>query len=240
MNLNQQPTEKPFLHPQGALNVQEVFATIQGEGPFAGTPATFVRLAGCNLQCPFCDTDYTSKRETYSPAELAHVVRTTKHPLEELRKSRPPSLVVITGGEPFRQNLTQFVTILLGLGHRVQIETNGTLWLDGFPFDKATIVCSPKTGRINYDMAKRVHAFKYVVAEGYVHPEDGLPFSTLGQLTQQSVARPPVGSTAEIYVQPLDEQDDKKNRANLNAAVASCLRFGYRLCIQTHKLACLP
>lgn len=242
MNLNNQPTEKPFLHPQGALNVQEVFATIQGEGPFAGTPAIFVRLAGCNLQCPFCDTDYTSKRQTLAPTEVVHIVRSQRR--FEATTSGPQNfvrpLVVITGGEPFRQNLTPFVTLLIGLNFRVQLETNGTLFLPGFPFDKVTVVCSPKTGRINYDMSKQVHAFKYVVAEGYVHPEDGLPFSTLGQLTQQSVARPPVGSTAEIYVQPLDEQDDKKNRANLNAAVASCLRFGYRLCIQTHKLACLP
>ena len=47
-----------------SLEVVDLWQTIQGEGPFAGMRAIFIRLAGCNLQCPFCDTDYTSKRET--------------------------------------------------------------------------------------------------------------------------------------------------------------------------------
>jgi 7-carboxy-7-deazaguanine synthase len=241
MNANTQPPERLFLHAQGALHIQEVFPTIQGEGPFAGTPATFVRLAGCNLQCPGCDTDYTSKRQTMTATEVVQLVRKTIWPARRPHKAyEVQPLVVITGGEPFRQNLTPLVTILLGLGYRVQVETNGTYFLDGFPWDKVTVVCSPKTGRINWDMAQRVNAFKYVVQAGYVSMDDGLPFATLGQLDQSSVARPPVGSTAEIYVQPLDEQDQTKNRANLDAAVASCLRFGHRLCIQTHKLAQVP
>lgn len=236
MNINTQPTERPFLHPQGALNLINVFPTIQGEGPYAGTPATFVRLAGCNLQCPKCDTDYTSHRSTVSATELAALVRQTS----KARSGYHGPLVVITGGEPFRQNLTPFVILLLGLGYRVQLETNGTLFLDGFPYERVTVVCSPKTGRIHWDLAKRVNAFKYVVQAGYVSPEDGLPFATLGQDNQTDVARPPVGSVAEIFVQPLDEQDQNLNRKNLEAAVASCLRYGYRLCIQTHKLANVP
>lgn len=237
MNINTQPTERPFIHPQGALNLINVFPTIQGEGPFAGTPATFVRLAGCNLQCPKCDTNYTEGRSTVAATELAAMIRLTEKPRRGLNGQH---LVVITGGEPFRQNLTPAVTLLLGLGYRVQLETNGTLFLDGFPYERVTVVCSPKTGRINYDLAKRVHAFKYVVQEGFVHPDDGLPFATLGQDNQTDVARPPVGSMADIFVQPLDEQDANKNRKNLEAAVASCLRHGYRLCIQTHKLANVP
>lgn len=239
MNINTQPIEGRFLHSQGALHIQEIFPTIQGEGPYAGLPAVFVRLAGCNLQCPYCDTDYTSKRSTMESTEVASIVRKLQFPITSTSRTTG-ALVVITGGEPFRQNLTPVVTLLLGLGYLVQLETNGTLFLEGFPFDKVTTVCSPKTGRINYELAKRVNAFKYVVQDGYVHPEDGLPFATLGQLKQEFVARPPVGSAAEIYVQPLDEQDEKKNRANMDAAVRSCLTFGHRLCVQTHKLANVP
>lgn len=233
MKINTQEKERVFLHPQGALHLHSIFPTIQGEGPFAGCPAIFVRLAGCNLQCPFCDTDYTSNRSTVAPTEVTAQVRSLRRPDER-------ALVVITGGEPFRQNLEPLVTLLLGLGYRVQIETNGTLYLDNFPYDRVTIVCSPKTGRINYDMAKRVNAFKYVVQAGYIDPQDGLPISTLGQSTQISVAKPPVGSAAEIYVQPLDEQDVHKNVANTQAALDSCLKFGHRLCIQTHKLVNVP
>jgi len=239
MNQNTQEKEKAFLHPQGALQLHSIFPTIQGEGPFAGCPAIFVRLAGCNLQCPFCDTDYTSKRQTLTAMELTARVQD----LRPIRRAGPWSarkpLVVITGGEPFRQNLTGFATLLIGLGYQVQIETNGTLFLEGFPYGQTTIVCSPKTGRINPDMAKRVNAFKYVVEAGQIDT-DGLPLSTLGNVQQFSVAKPPVGSFAEIYVQPLDEQDETRNRLNTQAALESCLKFGYRLCIQTHKLVNVP
>lgn len=231
MKTNKQEKEKPFAHPQGALHVHSIFPTIQGEGPFAGSPAIFVRLAGCNLQCTFCDTDYTSTRQTLAPTEISYLIR-------QLRRADSRALVVITGGEPFRQNLEPLTTLLLGLGYRVQIETNGTLFQ---PLDeRIVIVCSPKTGRINYDMSKRANAFKYVVQAGFIDPADGLPTSTLGQETQTSVAKPPVGSAAEIFVQPLDEQDINKNAANTQAALDSCLKFGHRLCIQTHKLVNVP
>lgn len=241
MKENTQEAEKLFRHPQGALHVHSIFPTIQGEGPFAGTPCTFVRLAGCNLKCPACDTDYTSVRETNSPSELvARVRREGFKPAigTALESSKP--LVVITGGEPFRQNLTPFVTLLLGLGYRVQIETNGTLFLDGFPYDDVCIVCSPKTGRASLDLLKQVDAFKYVVQEDHVDVDDGLPLSTLGHKGQTWVARPPPGFKGEIYVQPLDERNTQANIANTNLAVETCLRFGYRLCIQTHKLCNLP
>lgn len=230
--MNNQPTEKLNIHPEGALHLHHCFPTIQGEGPFAGTPAIFVRLAGCNLQCPACDTDYTSERTTVHPLEIISHVEQWVPPQRRHRQ-----LVVITGGEPFRQNLAPLVVALVAEGYRVQIETNGTLWLEHFPADICTIVCSPKTPKINPKLAEKVTAFKYVVQTGFVDASDGLPFATLGQINQKSVARPPVGSLAEIYVQPLDEQDAKKNRANTELAVRSCLTFGYRLCIQTHKLA---
>jgi organic radical activating enzyme len=231
MQINNQPTSRQEHRPDGFLELHHMFPTIQGEGPFAGTPAIFVRLHGCNLQCPFCDTDYTSQNQLLGANEILRRLIHLDHSL-----AGPIGLVVITGGEPFRQNIVPLVQWLLATDYRVQVETNGTGFLHDFPFDRATVVCSPKTGRINVDIAKHAHAFKYVVQAGYIDPADGLPISTLGQLTQHSVARPPVGSRAEIYVQPLDEQDAVKNRANTDAAVESCMRYGYRLCIQTHKL----
>lgn len=239
MKTNTQPTERLWRDPSGDLEVVNVFQTIQGEGPFAGRPATFVRLAGCNLQCPGCDTDYTSHRTKMRASEVASVVRHTRKPVGPAGISIATPLVVITGGEPFRQNLTPFVNILLGIGYVVQIETNGTHFLNDFPYSSVTIVCSPKTGKLNYDLAKRVNAFKYVLEHGKVS-SDGLPFATLRNEMQSSVARPPLGSTAEIYVQPLDEQSPALNAQHLDATVKSVLQFGYRLCIQTHKLANVP
>jgi len=60
------PLSKPIESDGLYLEVQDIFSTIQGEGPFAGKPAVFLRLAGCNLRCFFCDTDFESRRTTLS------------------------------------------------------------------------------------------------------------------------------------------------------------------------------
>lgn len=60
----------------GLLQVQDVFYTIQGEGPFAGRTAVFIRLTGCNLRCWFCDTVWGDDSDVYQePAQIgrAHV-----------------------------------------------------------------------------------------------------------------------------------------------------------------------
>ena len=147
--MNTQPILKQNLLPDGALSVHSIFSSVQGEGPFVGQPAVFVRLHGCNLQCPLCDTNYS-----YPCAFTKPTPQTLTSTVSALCGAA--TLVVITGGEPFRQNLTPFVNALLDQGFRVQIETNGTLFLPrgngedpGFPYYRVTIVCSPKTGKIN-------------------------------------------------------------------------------------------
>lgn len=232
MNQNNQAPDRINVQPSGALSVHHIFPTLQGEGPFAGTPAIFVRLAGCNLQCPLCDTDYTSKRETIGPVDLFWRVDALTSQIP--RRQGP--LVVITGGEPFRQNLLPFIRELLNHGYRVQVETNGTLCNPGFPFNEVTVVCSPKTPKINGEIARHAHAFKYVVEAGKFDPATGIPLSALGG-PMLGLARPhEFNKHAEIFIQPLDAQDKEKNQANLNEAVSICLGHGYRLCIQTHKL----
>jgi 7-carboxy-7-deazaguanine synthase len=233
MNTNQQEPIPFRRDTSPLLEVFKIFPTIQGEGPFAGRAATFVRLYGCNLQCTFCDTDYTSQKHAMLPQEILDQVRA--HNFGKAQPYHSDYLVVITGGEPFRQNLTPLCELLLAHGYKVQIETNGTLEPSpGFP-PMATIVCSPKTGRINYAMMLRADAFKYVLEAGHVDPEDGLPLSTLGQATQHHVAKPRSG--ALVYVQPFDEQDPRLNADNLAAASMSAMKYGYILSVQTHKIA---
>lgn len=225
--------------------VHSVWPTIQGEGPFAGSMAVFVRLVGCNLQCPFCDTDYTSTSKPYFLHHEDSAPNVVDDLCSEIRKHTPirnrlmmhdRQLVVITGGEPFRQNLVALVHQLVLTGLKVQIETNGTIYQD---IDKrATIVCSPKTPKIDERLGARASAFKYVLDASHVDTEDGLPAGTLGKYGR--TARPPDGWQGDIFVQPLDEQDEHKNENNLQACVKSVLRFGYRLCIQTHKIAKVP
>ncbi len=229
--LNQQPVEKSKQRRDGFLDVHHIFPTIQGEGPYAGAPATFVRLAGCNLQCPLCDTDYTSQRQLWAPEFIA----------EDIAKVVAPNkLVVISGGEPFRQNIVPLVDLLLTDAYTVQIETNGTLplppeWFWSPDSRKSCIVCSPKAGKVHPRIALHANAFKYVLRAGQVD-SDGLPTRALDHPVHLRVARPPAGFDGPVYVQPCDEQDVKKNADNLAACVASAFKHGYTLCLQQHKI----
>lgn len=224
--MNEQPIEKKDLRKNGHVDVHSIFYTIQGEGPFSGYPAVFVRLAGCNLQCPSCDTDYTSTRATLGPTSILDLV------LEQLG---PAGLVVISGGEPFRQNITPLVLRLLEEGLEVQVETNGTLYQPGFPYSEVTIVCSPKTARIAQDLEKHIDAYKYVLDAAQQCPQDGLPLRVLNHVVQEKVARPGPGYGGLVYLQPMDSGNDQ-NEQHLKAVVSACMKHGYILCLQTHKI----
>lgn len=236
VGVNKQPAEKPVHDdgpaPQGtAIEVVQVFRTIQGEGPFAGVPAVFIRLAGCNLQCPLCDTDYTSTRQWVTVQEIAHTV--------DLLNGRDTiNLVVITGGEPLRQPIGPLVRRLADR-YKVQIETNGTLYEKTLGEETSisdyVLVCSPKAG-INPRLLPDIKYFKYVVRAGYIDPEDGLPTRALD--CDARPGRPSVGKP--VYVQPCDEGDEQRNKLNTLAAIESCQKFGYILCLQLHKIIGLP
>ena len=225
--MNQQPISKQQLREDGTLDVHHLFATIQGEGPFVGTPAVFVRLYGCNLQCPMCDTEYTDSKFPLSPLGLVAAVN-------EMRGAA--NLVVITGGEPMRQNLGPALRALLGAGYRVQIETNGTLFVPDLPYDQITVVCSPKAGKVDARLLPHVAAFKYVLHADSVDPTDGLPIKALGHSVATRVARPPKDFKGVTFLQPVDLADPVENKRHLEATIRSCLKYGYTLCLQTHKI----
>lgn len=238
MAINIQPIEKRELSTDGSVQVHSIFYTLQGEGPFAGQPAVFVRLAGCNLQCPACDTDYTSVRTPMSPAAIVDAV-TEAFPASVALGARDKPLIVLTGGEPFRQGIGPFVRMALAAGYRVQIETNGSLYQDlTFSNSDLTVVCSPKTGKLATALVPHIRAFKYVVKTGGVLAEDGLPIHALDHSVGGFVARPPAHTPrSRVYVQPIDTADPVANESHLQTAVKSCLKFGYTLCLQTHKIA---
>lgn len=221
---NQQKPRPPVYDPSGPLAVHSIFPTLQGEGPFAGERAVFIRLAHCNLQCPGCDTEYTEGAQEEMPSAIA---------AKAAHLGPGYTLAVITGGEPLRQDIRDLVWHLEGYGFQVQIETNGVL----FPYDlpSATIVVSPKTHRVHKDLASRANAYKYVVQAGDVDLTDGLPIHALNHKVNTRVARPPEGFKGLVYVQPMDEQDPARNERNTQAAVDSVLAHGYVLCLQMHK-----
>lgn len=229
--LNQQIPVKVIDSDGSSLLVHSIFYTLQGEGPFSGRAAVFVRLGGCNLQCPGCDTEYSQGAKDTRIWELLDDV--VNH-LEVNRKAKP--IVVITGGEPFRQNIGPFVNYLIAEGHTVQIETNGTLPASKGLHEKAVIVCSPKTGSVNPKLWPRISAYKFVAGAADMM-EDGLPSKALGHSARPHLARPHATFTGPVYLQPMDEQDADLNKTNLKAVVDSCLDHGYLLCLQTHKIA---
>lgn len=230
--INIQPIEKREPSYEGTLQVHSIFKTIQGEGPFCGTPCVFVRLAGCNLQCPMCDTDYTSKRTELTPEEILLTV---------MRKAgTTPGLVVITGGEPFRQHIGELIALLVQHQYYVQIESNGTMNPPVGPWNKNTferfgayLVISPKTGKLNPLAEDAACALKYVVRYGDADI-DGLPKHALDMPNRP--ARPTPGLfQGQIYIQPLDSKDEVDNHLHTQEAVSSSLMHGYILQLQVHK-----
>ncbi|MCL2286105.1 MAG: radical SAM protein [Firmicutes bacterium] len=103
-------------------NVVEIFDSIEGEGKRTGMPATFIRLAGCNLRCTYCDTTYALE---------AIDGEYTTMPIDELLaqlKQRLYSRVTLTGGEPLTApNVEILVYQMLKLDKEVNIETNGSV-----------------------------------------------------------------------------------------------------------------
>lgn len=221
----QNPIRPPEKGDGQILQVVETFATLQGEGPFAGHPAVFVRLGGCNLACEFCDTEF----EKFSPRALGALVSEIEGLSREQGK-RVRDLVVITGGEPLRQNIAPLCEALLEQGLRVQIETNGTLFR---PLPEGVfIICSPKASDGTYhpirpDLLARLHALKFIIAA------DDEAYSHVAEVGQ-------TGTDIPVYVQPMDEGDPTKNAANMALASRLAQTGGYRLSLQTHKILGIP
>jgi len=101
-------------------NVVSIFDSIQGEGPYLGCRQVFVRLAGCNLACSYCDTEYTRYKVLSVEETINEIDRLSSYPIHS---------VAITGGEPLLQVpfVNALVFLLHELGREVYLETNGTL-----------------------------------------------------------------------------------------------------------------
>ena len=133
------------------LALAEIFYTLQGEGTWTGTPAVFVRLAGCNLNCRFCDTDYALKFF----ATVEDVVAAVR----EAGADCP--MVVLTGGEPLAQaESSALIEALQADGRRVHVESNGSVPV-ALPV-QTWLTVSPKE-RLHPQMAARADEIKLIV-----------------------------------------------------------------------------
>jgi len=213
------PIKKPRLLSDNTLDVQEIFPTIQGEGLFVGWQSVFLRLGGCNLQCIFCDTEFDS----YVNMPIADILQKIQNLATNAEGLITKKLVVITGGEPFLQPIESICQALIDLGFLVQIETNGTIYRK-LP-SRVKIICSPKnnsgkTKNIHPDLLPSISAFKFVVSAN---------ISNYNHIFLDVGAIP-------VFVQPIDEICQQKNKANLDLAIKICNQNGYILSLQMHKI----
>ena len=189
------------------MKVNEIFYSLQGEGYHSGTPAVFVRFSGCNLQCPFCDTQHSSGTEM-TDDDIAAAVG-----------GYPARMVVVTGGEPALQLTSSLVDKLHLLGKYVAVETNGTRRL---PENVDWITLSPKDmwlGENARPVLARADELKLLF-------EEGLPVGDYEDI-----------QVAHRFLQPVDTDDQRQNDANKNAAIAYIKQHPqWRLSLQIHKL----
>ena len=194
------------------MKVDEIFYSLQGEGYHTGTAAVFVRLAGCNLHCPFCDTPQTSGTEMAEDEIVKAAV------------SYPARLVVVTGGEPSLQLTATLVEALHREGRTVAVETNGTHPL---PDNIDWITLSPKDtylGDAARVVLKKANEIKVVY--------DGRHAPCLYDNIAISHAR---------FLQPCDTGDPVRNRAIQQQAISYIKEHPeWRLSLQTHKLLQIP
>jgi len=197
------------------LPIHETFqSTVQGEGYWSGTLVDFIRLAGCPVRCPWCDTGYKNGGEN-----LPNVPRSIAELLTELKSPR----VVISGGEPFiHKNLPMLIEVLLEFGKQVSIETSGSHWQEVAPATWITL--SPKE-HINpkYPVQEqfwtRANEIKLVISTG-----EEVDFYRDGLISNVSVP---------IFLQPEWSDRDRTIPIILNLLQQ---HPGYRLSLQTHKL----
>ncbi len=142
------------------MKVNEMFTSIQGEGPYIGIPMFFVRFTGCNLRCEWCDTEYAF----YEGEEMS------VDDIVEKVENSGMEWVCLTGGEPLLQeDIYKLVDILLRRGHKVLVETNGSLPVDKLPTeDNLVISLDIKTPSSKMEKAMLFENLEYLGPNDFV------------------------------------------------------------------------
>ena len=194
-----------------SYRVNEIFYSLQGEGYWTGTPMVFVRLSGCNLQCPFCDTDHAE----FTAMSASTIVEAALEAGSGCRR------ICLTGGEPSLQADEELISAFHAAGFTVHMETNGTREV---PAGIDWVTLSPKNqvpglkgdGTVVLNKADEV---KSVFAPG-VDPAAWASFPATWH-----------------FLQPCDVADSVRNREILRLTIEYIqLHPSWRLSLQTHKL----
>ena len=199
------------------MKINEIFYSLQGEGRFTGVPAVFVRFAGCNLKCDFCDTDHVAASDM-SVCDIVGVVSgfASRH-------------VVLTGGEPALQVVSELTEALHEAGFFIQMETNGTLPLpEGVEID--WITCSAK-GRATGSKALRIGHIDEIKL--LYHGDEWAALNDIEAVRLGGMER-----GARVFcLQPLDTGDDGQNELITRQTINYILNHPvWKLSLQTHKM----
>ena len=200
--------------------ISEIFWSAQGEGVHSGRPAIFIRLSGCGLRCPYCDSRASwSPGRSLPPAAIAAAVG-------EWLSAYPRSRLVITGGEPLEQDLRGLVAALKRRHCFVAVETNGLHFQD-LPFDWWTV--SPKDAaafRVHPRLWDRAGEFKLLVTPA-------LDLALVKKIRERT--------PAPVVLQP--ERHDRERYRRTFAFFKACARAGLadvRLGLQLHTVYRIP
>lgn len=224
------------MHMPGLLPVSEIFETIQGEAWWTGTPAVFVRLQGCDVGCPWCDTKYTwpVKPSDAIPIQAMLAKDGTNptttyalmaaHEIIAAVETHRARHIVITGGEPCQYDLRELSHLAARSGHVLQVETSGTEKIQIAP--GAWVTVSPKIGmpggkQVRQDALVRADEIKMPVGKK-------ADVETLARLLEG----PGRDFHGPVWLQPLSRSE----RATA-LCVEAATRAGWRVSIQTHHFA---
>ncbi|MDE6392324.1 MAG: 7-carboxy-7-deazaguanine synthase QueE [Muribaculaceae bacterium] len=197
--------------------VNEIFYSLQGEGHHTGYPSVFIRFAGCNLRCPFCDTSHEGGILMDDDA-IIHAV-----------KLYTAEWIVITGGEPSLAIDADFIHLLKrATGKKIAIETNGTRQL---PPGIDWITVSPKTG-ICGDSG---------TADVVVDRADEIKVIDVGQDLEPYFSLGCRGEKTLMYLQPCYVEDPAEREANRLRTVRRVLADPrWTLSVQLHRFLGIP
>lgn len=212
--------------PKDSLFVTSMFFTLQGEGPYAGMPALFIRLAKCNLTCSFCDTFFDDgewmtfaqiRQRAFDTIAAYWVDKGQDIPQWATVSGTnfPKIVLVMTGGEPLLQeNITTFMQKMLPYYKAVQVESNGIP--DTIVPEGVTLVCSPKCLEKDGKAVKyyapsntildRADCLKFVMTA-----EEGNPYHTVPDWALEWKAN----TGKEIYCSPMNVYNDFPQKIKL-------------------------
>ena len=210
------------------LSVNEIFSSIQGEGIHTGFTTTFIRLAGCNLDCKWCDTKYALKITDGDELQISDII----HKVNTLGME----LVCLTGGEPlFQKGSIDLVRDLLQDGLRVDIETNGSLDISEFVKLGSNVMISidvkpPSSGeenmflRANLQCLRPIDQIKFIISD-----KEDLAFA-IGFIEKNSlnsnIILTPVNNEGGVLI--VDELIERIRTKDLSSSI--------RVMVQTHKV----